>query len=128
MTITDTLPQLDLAPQPVPLTRLPDGTLRVTGTRISLDLVIESYKEGASPETIIRWFDSLVLADVFAVIGYYLKHTNEVEAYLRARGIEADALQREIEARQGPLPLDLRERLKAGRARMEAERNAAPGQ
>ncbi len=127
MTAADTLPHLDLAPQPVPLTRLPDGTLRVTGTRISLDLVIESYKDGASPETIIQWFDSLVLADVFAVISYYLKHTDEVEVYLRAREIEADALQRQIEAEM-PIPAELRQRILDARARMEAAKNGASGE
>ena len=126
-TDTDTRPQLDISPQPVPLTRLPDGTLRVTGTRISLDSVISSHKHGESPEEIVGSYDSLKLADVYCVIGYYLSHTDEVDAYLRRRR-RGRRSSREIEARQGPLPLDLRERLQAGRACMEAERNATPGQ
>ncbi|HEY1375218.1 MAG TPA: DUF433 domain-containing protein [Gemmataceae bacterium] len=119
---------VDIAPLNVPLTRLPDGTLRVTGTRIPLDRVIESYKHGATPEAIVDSFDSLKLADVYAIISYYLNHTEEVEAYLSAREREAEEIRRQIEASQPPLPAELRERIRAARARMEAERNAAAGQ
>jgi uncharacterized protein (DUF433 family) len=128
MTFTDTLPQLDLTPQPVPLTRLPDGTLRVTGTRISLDSVIDSHKQGESPEEIVDAYDSLKLADVYAVISHYLNHTDEVETYLNAREKEAEELRRQIEATQPPLSADLKERIRAARARMVAERNAASSQ
>ncbi len=119
---------IDIAPLIVPLTRLPDGTLRVTGTRIPLDRVIESYKYGATPEAIVDSFDSLKLADVYALISYYLNHTEEVEAYLSAREKEAEEIRRRIEASQPPLPAELRERIRAARARLEAERNAAAGQ
>lgn len=127
MTAIDTLPQLDIAPQQVPLTRLPDGTLRVTGTRIPLDRVIECYKYGATPEATVHSFDSLKLADVYALISFYLNHTDDVEAYLSAREKEADEIRREIEARQPPRP-GFREELLARKARMEAERNASLGQ
>jgi uncharacterized protein (DUF433 family) len=114
-------------PLVVPLTRLPDGTLRVTGTRIPLERIVESYKEGDSPETIVEDFDTLQLADVYAVITYYLNQTEEVEAYLRKQEADGDEMQRKIEAEM-PVPKELRERILAARARMEAEKNASPGQ
>jgi uncharacterized protein (DUF433 family) len=117
-----------IEPITVPLTRLPDGTLRVTGTRISLDLVIDAYKRGETPEEIIDAFDSLNLADVYTLIGYYLNHTDEVEAYLAAQERAAEEIRRRIEATQPPLSPELRERIRAARARMEADRNAAPGE
>jgi len=120
MNTADTLPQLDIAPQPVPLTRLPDGTLRVTGTRISLDCVIESYKYGATAEAIVRSFDSLRLADVYALFSYYLNHTEQVDFFLKAREAEAVQLQCEIEAGQ-PRRAKFREELLARYARMVAE-------
>jgi len=118
----------EIAPLAVPLTRLPDGTLRVTGTRIGLDLIINAYKCGETPERIVEVWDSLKLADVYAVISYYLGHTEEVETYLREYDEAAEAIRRKIEATQPPLSADLRERIRAARARMEAERNAAAGQ
>ncbi|MBO0699558.1 MAG: DUF433 domain-containing protein, partial [Zavarzinella sp.] len=62
-------------PRPVPLDRLPNGVLRVAGTRIGLDLVIGAYKAGQTPEQIVEAYDSLRLADVYALIAYYLDHT-----------------------------------------------------
>jgi hypothetical protein len=45
----------------------------------------------------VRAFDTLVLADVHAVISYYLRHREEVRAYLKRRAQEAEALQTRIE-------------------------------
>ena len=93
-----------IAPLPVPLTRDDTGTWRVGGTRIPLERVIEAYKDGAPPETIVRWFDSLRLADVYAVLSYYLNHPQDVEEYMRARDAAAAEIRRKIEAGQSPRP------------------------
>ncbi|NLF69282.1 MAG: DUF433 domain-containing protein [Candidatus Anammoximicrobium sp.] len=74
------------------------GAVRVGDTRISLDLVVEQYENGMTPEDMVRAYDSLVLADVHAVIAYYLRHQDEVRAYLKRRAEEADALRVKIEA------------------------------
>jgi uncharacterized protein (DUF433 family) len=115
-----------IVPQPVPLTSDDTGAWRVGGTRIPLERVIEAYKDGATPETIVRWFDSLRLADVYAVLSYYLNHTDEVEAYLREREAVAAEVRRKIEAGQPPRP-GLRDELLARRARTEAD-DAPAGQ
>src|SRR5262249_9465438 len=101
---------LDLTPRPVQLTQLECGAYRVTGTRIGLEIVIEEYKDGASPEEIVESFDTLRLADVYTIIGYYLDHTEEVEQHLREEELDAEALRREIEASQPPRA-EIRERL-----------------
>jgi uncharacterized protein (DUF433 family) len=124
MTTTDVPPQADIAPQTVPLTRLPDGTLRVTGTRIPLERIVNSYRDGESPEGIVESFDTLNLADVYTVISYYLNHVVEVEDYMRKQDEDAAEIRRLIEARQPPRP-GFREVLLARRARMEAEKNVA---
>ena len=59
-----------------------DGNIRVGGTRVTLDVVIDAFKRGNSPEKIARSFDTLDLADIYATIAYYLRHTEEVEGYL----------------------------------------------
>jgi uncharacterized protein (DUF433 family) len=100
---------------PVPLIRDEHGTIRVGGTRVQLELVVEAYKSGASPQDIARWFDSLRVGDVYAVIGYYLNHEAEVEDYLREREAQAAEVRRKIEASQTARP-DFRAELLARRA------------
>jgi uncharacterized protein (DUF433 family) len=56
-------PVLVLSPQIVPLTADEGGVLRVTGTRIPLERIIECHQEGLAPEAIVEAFDSLRLAD-----------------------------------------------------------------
>ena len=35
---------------PVPLRADPDGTIRVVGTRLTLDTIVAAHRDGASPE------------------------------------------------------------------------------
>src|SRR5712692_7528001 len=74
------------------------GAVRVGNSRISLDLVVEQYENGMTPEDMVRAYDTLVLADVHAVVAYYLRHQDEVRAYLKRREQEARALQAKVEA------------------------------
>src|SRR5438477_7759426 len=104
--------------QPVPLDQDETGAIRVGKTRVLLELVIEAYLDGATPETIVQWFESLRLADVYAVISYYLNHSEEVKDYLRQREEMAAEVRRKIEASQPQRP-HFREELLARRARQE---------
>ena len=88
---------------PLPTDLLPlrvdeGGAVRIGNSRISLDLVVEQYENGMTPEDTVRAYDTLVLADVHAVIAYYLRHRHEVRAYLERREAEAEALRAKIEA------------------------------
>jgi uncharacterized protein (DUF433 family) len=74
------------------------GAVRVGKSRVSLDLVIEQYEHGMTPEEMVRAYDTLVLADIHSVIAYYLRHRDEVRAYLKRRAEEAEALQAKIES------------------------------
>jgi len=82
------------------------GVVRVGKSRISLDLVVEQYENGATPEDMVRAYDSLALADVHAVIAYYLRHRDEVRVYLKRRADEAEALRAKIEAEHPRLTRD----------------------
>ncbi len=110
----------------VPLKDDGRGGLRVGKSRVSLDTVINEYEQGADPEGIVAAYPTLELADVYAVIAYYLRHQGEVKDYLRKRGEEAAELRREIEARQ-PGRADLRARLLARRDRQEQDHASARG-
>src|SRR5246127_4449354 len=74
------------------------GAVRVGKSRISLDLIVEQYENGMTPEAMVRAYDTLVLADVYAAIAYYLRHRTEVQAYLKRRSEEAESLRAKIEA------------------------------
>jgi uncharacterized protein (DUF433 family) len=95
---------LTLQPDPLPLHEDESGSIRVGGTRVTLDSVVAEHENGASPEQIVEDFNSLTLAQVYGALAYYHRHRDEVREYLRRQRVEAEALRREIEARQGPGP------------------------
>jgi uncharacterized protein (DUF433 family) len=104
---------LTLDPPPLPLVVDDSGVIRVTGTRVPLATVITAYQQGATPEEIVDAFDTLQLADVYAVIAYFLRHRPEVDAYLSEQREQAAAIRRDVEAR---FPQDgIKERLLARR-------------
>jgi uncharacterized protein (DUF433 family) len=90
--------ELPLHAEAPPLRVDAGGAVRVGNSRVSLDLVVEQYENGMTPEDMVRAYDTLVLADLHAVIAYYLRHRDEVRAYLKRREQEADALRAKIES------------------------------
>ncbi len=54
-----------------------NGGFYITGTRVSLDSIVYSFKAGDSPETIRQNFSSLTLEQVYGAIAFCLAH--EVE-------------------------------------------------
>jgi len=101
--------------EPVPLEMDADGVVRVGGTRVTLDTVLAAFQEGATAEEIVQQYPSLHLADVYAVIGYYLRRRQEVEAYLRERQQKANEVRQQNESRFDPH--GVRDRLLARRAK-----------
>ncbi|HYV36579.1 MAG TPA: DUF433 domain-containing protein [Gemmataceae bacterium] len=89
---------LALYSDPLPLRVEEGGVVRVGKSRISLDLIVEQYENGLTPEDMVRAYDTLALADVYAVVAYYLSHRDDVAAYMTRRVDEARALQAAIEA------------------------------
>jgi uncharacterized protein (DUF433 family) len=105
-------PDLDL---PDLLTCTPQGTWRIAGTRVSLDSVIHSFWEGATPEEICQDFPSLSLAQVYEAIAYYLKQRDKVDAYLQAGRDGAEKLQQELNGRHRDFLTKLRQQLLSSR-------------
>jgi len=105
---------LNISPHAVPLRRSDEGVFVVGESRVSLDSVIAAFLAGASAEDIVSQFPSLDLADVYAVLAFYLRERTSVDAYLKRRRDEIDAIQEECEARPGTQAL--RQRLLARRS------------
>ena len=96
------------------------GVVRVGNSRISLDFVIEQYDNGMMPEDMVRAYDTLVLADLYAVIAYYLRHRDEVRVYLKRREEEAQALRAKIEAERPRISIEGLPRRSGTRGRVDA--------
>jgi uncharacterized protein (DUF433 family) len=75
------------------------GVFRINNTRVLLDLVVSSFLRGSSPEDIIEQYTTLDLANVYSVIGYYLRHKEEIDAYIAERDAQAQAFRLEMEAK-----------------------------
>ncbi len=88
---------LSIEAEPLPLRIDPDGTVRVGGTRVTLDTVVGAFLQGAAAEEIAQQYPTVSLGDVYAVVGYYLRHRAEVDEYLTERQREAESLRKEIE-------------------------------
>lgn len=108
-----------VAADPVPIAPDSTGTLRVGGTRVTLDTVVASFNEGFSAEEIQVQFPALDLADVYGAIAYYLRHKAALDHHLEAREREGEILRQEIETR---FPnAGIRDRLLARRAAQTLE-------
>ncbi len=91
-----------------------DGVIRVGGTRVTLDTIVAAFEQGATAEEIAQQYPPLNLADVYAVIGYYLQRQSEMQEYLGKRRERAILVRGQNEARFDPR--GVRERLLARRA------------
>ena len=105
---------MEIHSDPAPLRVTDGGAIRIGASQVLLDVLISHYKQGASPEALTEWFPSVPLADVHAVIAYYLRHKVEVEQYLAEREREAErmkALVQKTQAPRGNLKAELQARL-----------------
>ena len=95
-----------------PLRRDTSGGFRVGTSRVLLELVIHAFEDGATPEAIFQRYPATSLADIYSVLAYYLRHQEEISAYLAKREQKAEEVRRRIESGQQDLA-DLRKRLLA---------------
>jgi uncharacterized protein (DUF433 family) len=99
--------------QTAPLNQDSEGTIRLRGSRVTLDTLVASFKKENTPEQIQDAFPSLSLAQINDAITWYLNHQAEVEEYLKERKTEAQSVRREIESR--PEQAEFRERIRQRR-------------
>jgi uncharacterized protein (DUF433 family) len=100
---------LAIAADPVPLTVDPYGVVRVSGSRVTLDTIVVAHQQGETPESIADQYPTVAISDIYAVIGFYLRHRREVDAYLEEQRKRAAAIRAGHESRLPPE--GIRERL-----------------
>jgi uncharacterized protein (DUF433 family) len=106
------MPRMNLPDvSPSLLYQTPQGTWRLTRTRVSLDSLVHAFWEGCTPEEICQDFPSLSLPQVYCVIAYYLTHRDPVDSYVQEQQRAARQIREELETRQASFLADLRQRL-----------------
>lgn len=96
--------------------------IRVKGTRIALDTILDDYLElGSTAEEIALRYRSLSLEQVYATLAYYWRNREQMDAYLRAVDQEMERLRQEQERNPPPALLRLREMLKQREAEKERQ-------
>jgi uncharacterized protein (DUF433 family) len=67
----------------------------IKGSRVSLESVISTFKEGLAPETIVtECFPILSLEQVYGAITYYLANRDEMDTYLKRSDKEFESLRK----------------------------------
>ncbi len=82
-------------PEVIPIHQDQHGRFRVGNTRVLLDLVIYSYRQGNTPETIIDQYPTLTLDDVYLSLGYYLRHRDEIDSYLSEQEADVERIRQQ---------------------------------
>ena len=68
---------------------------------MALEGVVQCWNAGQSPESLSRSF-SLDLQQVYAVIAYYLRHRDVIDAYVQESEVEGERLRAEFEREYPP--------------------------
>jgi uncharacterized protein (DUF433 family) len=92
------------------LTLLPNGAIRLTGTRIGLELVVKMIDHGCSAETIAEEYDSPTLGQIRQVIDYRTQNRQAIDEYMA----ECQEIAAQLQAASPPSPtlLELRRRMR----------------
>ena len=61
--------------------------IRIKGTRVGIEIIIEQFHNGADPREIQRQYPNLSLEQIYATITYYLLNKEKTDAFI-AEGIK----------------------------------------
>ena len=96
----------------VPLTQDQDqyGSIRVTGSRVTLDTIVHRYQVGDSVKRIHSGFPTVSVAQIKGILDWYHKHQTEADEYLEEREAENQRILQRIAST--PEHIALREKLR----------------
>lgn len=96
--------------------------IRIQGTRIGIETVLDDYLSGISPEEIAARYRSLTLEQVNATITYYLHNKKTVDAYLTRWRAYCDSSWEAWQRNSAPFVQEMRGRLQRTREQVLAEK------
>jgi uncharacterized protein (DUF433 family) len=96
--------------------------IRIKGTRVGIETVLDDYLGGASPEEIAARYRTLTLEQVYATITYYLHRQEEIDKYLERWRAYTEAAWQEQQRNPPEFVRELRERIQRKREMVVAER------
>jgi uncharacterized protein (DUF433 family) len=96
--------------------------IRIKGTRVGFETVLDDYLSGSSAEEIAARYRSVTLEQVYAALTYYLHNKAGMDAYLARWRAYCDASWREQERNPSELVLRMKERLEHTRTLVIAEK------
>jgi len=96
--------------------------IRIKGTRVGIETVLDDYLGGASPEEIAARYRTLTLEQVYATITYYLRRQEEIDKYLERWRAYTEAAWQEQQRNPPEFVRELRERIQRKREVVVAER------
>ena len=77
-------------------------SIRIKGTRVGIEIVIEKFLDGESPEEIRRHHPHLTLKQIYGTITYYLFNREAIDAYIETGRKQVEAAY--DEQRKNPSP------------------------
>lgn len=96
-----------------------EDAIRLAGTRVGLETVIDDYQKGVTPEEIVFHYPTLSLEQVYATITYYLFDKQKVKKYIALVRQRQEEAWQEQQRNPSPFVRSLRERLAAQRRLLE---------
>lgn len=101
---------LTLASVAPPITQWPDGSYRIGGTRIRLEMFIWVYThEHLTAEQLVYEWPTITLERAHGVLAYYFANKDAVDAYVETQRVEEERIVEE-DKRLHALPEHLRRR------------------
>jgi len=85
-------------PEGIPLHYDDRGTIRVKGSRVTLDTIVIRMQVGDTPEEIHDGFPSVTLAQINTIIDWYLNNQMVADEHLREYEAEGERIRKEIES------------------------------
>lgn len=86
----------------IPVVMDHDGVMRILHSRVTLDTLVSAFQDGATAEEIAQQYPTVSLADIYSIIGYYLRRRPEIDAYLARRQQAAQQVRQQNEIRFNP--------------------------
>jgi uncharacterized protein (DUF433 family) len=96
-----------------------EDAIRIAGTRVGIETVVDEYQQGATPEEIVLRFPTLTLEQVYATITYYLANKQKVKEYIALVRRRQEEGWQEQQRNPSPFVRSLRERMAAQRQILE---------